>query len=156
MSYPDMGLRFRAKVALREITDHFRSWLNLGLYHAYLAHDMRALFSCDIGQKLPRSTSLPHPIGIVIGSRAEIGEGVKIYHNVTIGRKVKSDRAYPQVGDNVDIYSGAVIAGDVTIGDNATIAANAVVLDDVPEGGVAAGVPAEIIDTADRSLEFTS
>lgn len=144
-----LGPSFSTIGSVKEITDHFRSWMALGLYHAYLAHDMRALFSCDIGQKLPKSTSLPHPIGIVIGNRAEIGEGLKIYHNVTIGRKEKSKRAYPRIGDNVDIYSGAVIAGDVTIGNNATIAANAVVLDDVPEGGVAAGVPAEIIDTAD-------
>ena len=149
MNYSKLALPFSPAGAIEEITDHFRSWLVLGLYHVYLAHDMRALFSCDIGQKLPKSTSLPHPIGIVIGNRAEIGEGIKIYHNVTIGRKVKSKRAYPKIGDNVDIYSGAVIAGDVTVGNNATIAANAVVLDDVPEGGVAAGIPAEIIDTAD-------
>ena len=148
MLYPNLELPFDLRGALGEITGHLRSWLVLGLYHSYLAHDFRALFSCDIGQKLPRSTSLPHPVGIVIGGRAEIGEGNKIYHNVTIGRKVKSKRGYPRIGDNVDIYSGAVIAGDVTVGNNATIAANAVVLDDVPDGSVAAGIPAEIIDTA--------
>lgn len=132
--------------AVKEIAGHLRDWLYFGLYHSYIAHDVRFLFSCDVAQKLPRSTHLPHPIGIVIGQQAEIGEHVRIYHNVTIGRKTKSSPNYPQVGDHVDIYSGAVIAGDITVGNNATIAANAVVLDDVPEGAVAVGTPAEIIE----------
>jgi serine O-acetyltransferase len=53
---------------------------------------------------------------------------------------------FPQIGDNVIIYSGAVILGDVNIGDNSVIGANSVVIDDVPEGVIVAGIPASIID----------
>jgi serine acetyltransferase len=112
------------------------------------------LFTCDVHQKRPKSTKLPHPIGIVIGKQAEIGEHVRIYHNVTIGRKNKSTLEYPRIEDNVDIYSGAVIAGDVTVGNGATVAANAVVLDDIPEGAVAVGTPAEIVEPSNRAIEF--
>lgn len=112
-----------------------------------IAHDLRLPFSCFIGQKLPRSTHLPHPTGIVIDGQGNIGENVSIYQNVTIGAKdEKDDLKFPQIGDNIIIYSGAVILGDVNIGDNSVIGANSVVIDDVPEGVIVAGIPASIID----------
>ena len=49
------------------------------------------------------------------------------------------------IGDDVLIYSGAIITPGVTIGSHASIAAGAVVVDDVPEGALVAGVPARVI-----------
>ena len=50
------------------------------------------------------------------------------------------------IGDNVWIGDKASILAGVTIGNGAIIAANAVVTKDVPAYGVAAGIPARIID----------
>ena len=83
-----------------------------------------------------------HAIGIVIGSGAVIGDNCKIYQQVTIG---KEKGKFPIIGDNVTIYSGAKIIGDVKIGNNAIIGANAVVTRDVPDNCVAVGVPARVI-----------
>ncbi len=86
---------------------------------------------------------LAHPVGVVIGSGVEIGRGVLIYQNVTLGAEdIGPDGSYPRVGENTIIYSGAAIIGPVTIGDNCVIGANAVVLSDVPPNSVAVGSPA--------------
>ena len=47
-----------------------------------------------------------------------------IYQNCTIGDR-KGGR--PTIGNNVIIYAGAMILGDISIGDNCIIGANSVV-----------------------------
>lgn len=82
----------------------------------------------------------PHPVGIVIGDGAQIGKGVRVYQNVTIGRRENDiNGAYPRIGDEVVIYAGAVIAGAVTVGSRSVIGANAVITSDVPPDSVAFG-----------------
>lgn len=95
---------------------------------------------------------LPHPHNVVIGNSATIGDNCTIYHDVTLG---KNHDAFPIVGDNVVIYTGAKILGGVTIGNNAVIGANAVVTADVPENAIVAGVPAKIIRYREEYDEFT-
>lgn len=73
-----------------------------------------------------------------------IGEKCQIWQNVTIGKKVSGGKK-PTIGNNVKVYAGAVILGDITIGDNVQIGANSVVIKDVPANCVVAGNPARII-----------
>lgn len=73
---------------------------------------------------------------------SRIGRNFTIFQNVTVGY---SNGGKPQIGDNVTIYSGAVVIGPIKIGDNVEIGANAVVTKDVPSNVVVAGVPAVII-----------
>lgn len=116
------------------------------LKNAIKFRDPRIYFSCDIGTELPQSTILTHPLGIVIGNNVEIGKNVKINQNVTIGgRGNKYDSGQPIIKDNVKIYSGAVILGDVTLEEGCTVGANAVVLDSIGQGETAVGVPASTI-----------
>jgi serine O-acetyltransferase len=49
------------------------------------------------------------------------------------------------IGDNVILFSGAKVIGNVCIGNNVVVGANAVVLNDIPDNAVVAGVPAKII-----------
>ena len=89
-----------------------------------------------------------HPIGIVINPNVKVGKNCIIYHNVTIGNGAynpKVDRIYPILGNNVTVYTGAIIIGGVTIGDDATIGAGAGVVKDVPAGATVVGNPARII-----------
>lgn len=69
---------------------------------------------------------LPHPIGVVIGSGVTLGSGVTIFQNVTLG--TDGTGKYPDVGDNAIIFSGAVVAGDVTIEPRARIRALSLVI----------------------------
>ncbi len=91
-------------------------------------------------------TKFPHPTGIVISKDAKIGKNCMIFQNVTIGiRSTKEKAKAPRIGDNVKIFAGAILLGDITIGDNVTIGAGAVVLDNIPDNATCVGNPAKVI-----------
>lgn len=85
---------------------------------------------------------LPHPYNIAFGAGAQIGKGCTIYQEVTIGQ---NKGKYPIIGDNVIIYPGAKVIGDIKVGSNAIIGANAVVTADVPDNAIVAGIPAKVL-----------
>ena len=90
-------------------------------------------------------------IGVVIHSRAVLGDKVIIGQNVTIGRKLDPS-GVPVIGNNVYISAGSRILGNLTIGDNVIIGANSVVISDVPSNSIVAGVPAKIIRSIDTDI----
>ncbi len=94
--------------------------------------------------KVGKGFRLPHATGIVVGDGAVIGDHVTFYQHVTLGRK-GGEEAYPSIGNNVIIYAGACIIGDITIGDGAVVGANSVVTKDVAAYTTVAGVPAKVI-----------
>ncbi|WP_370130637.1 serine O-acetyltransferase [Bradyrhizobium yuanmingense] len=87
----------------------------------------------------------PHPVGIVIGEGVKVGNGCTIYQCTTLGRNKLTDKSYPTVGDDVVLYAGAVVIGEVKLGNGSVVGANSVVLSDVPAGSAAVGSPARII-----------
>lgn len=72
------------------------------------------------GCKIGKGLKVPHPIGIVFGSGCVLGDNVTVYQNVTIGAK---NGKYPKIGDNVIIYPGSVLVGEIFVGDNCVIGA---------------------------------
>ncbi|KIL49816.1 serine O-acetyltransferase [Jeotgalibacillus soli] len=102
--------------------------------------------SVGMNSIIGKNLKIPHPTSIVIGDGVVIGDNVTLYQNVTLGKKkgnIDSTRDYPIIGNNVTIFAGAQIIGNVLIGDGAVIGANSVVLEDVEENGVYAGIPAK-------------
>lgn len=71
---------------------------------------------------------LIHAFSTEIGAKS-IGNNCVIYQQVTIGG---DKHGIPVIGDNVTIYSAAVIVGKVTIGNNVVVGANSTVITDVP------------------------
>lgn len=57
----------------------------------------------------------------------------------------------PTIGDNVSVYTGAIIVGDVRIGSNVTIGAGAVVVKDVPDNSLVVGNPMRIINKSNEA-----
>ena len=57
------------------------------------------------------------------------------------------DCAPVRIGDDVLIYSGAIVVPGVTIGHDSAIGAGAVVTTDIPPYSVAVGVPARVVRT---------
>lgn len=106
-------------------------------------------FSCEISPNatIDEGFVMHHTTGVVIGWDVKIGKNSEIFQNVTIGssRKEIDGQIMPIIGDNVKIYSGAVVTGPIKIGDNVVIGANSVVLQDIPDNCFVAGVPAKII-----------
>ena len=86
-----------------------------------------------------------HGHGTVIAPY-RIGKNFSVYQGVTIGRNAKPGREInnPIIGDNVTIFTNAVVAGGITIGDNVTIGAGAVVMKDVPANSIVMGNPCVI------------
>jgi serine O-acetyltransferase len=115
---------------------------------------IRVVYSCDIPYtcELAEGVVLCHSgLGVVIHDKAVVGEGTRIYQNVTIGGR--HGRGSPVIGRNVFIGAGACVVGGVRVGDNAVIGANAVVIHDVPENAVVGGVPAKILKYAEANEE---
>lgn len=106
--------------------------------YIYLQFNCKIPYTTDIG----KNVEVVHGIGIVLHQNSTIGEGTKIYQNVTIG-----NNNGPKIGKNCILGTGAVILGDIVIGDNCKIGANAVVLTDIPAGSTAVGVPARVVKT---------
>lgn len=90
-------------------------------------------------------------IGVVLHSRAIIGDRVIIGQNVTVGRQL-SPEGIPVIGNNVYISAGARILGGITIGDNVIIGANSVVIKNVSSNSIVAGIPAKLIKSVDQDI----
>ena len=89
---------------------------------------------------------IDHGTGVVIGETSVIGQRVKIYQGVTLGAKsfpkdaqgrvVKGIKRHPNIEDDVTIYAGATILGDITIGRASIIGGSVWLLDSVQPGTV--------------------
>lgn len=106
------------------------------------------------GIQLPINTNIKsglrffHYNCIIIAQQCKIGENVSIHQGVTIGRIFNGSKAgVPTIGNNVVIFAGAKILGNVTIGDYSVIGANAVVTDNVPPNSVCVGIPGKVISS---------
>ena len=100
-----------------------------------LAQITRFLTGVEIhpGATIGRRFFIDHGMGIVIGETAEIGDGVMLYHGVTLGGQVLTQtKRHPTIEDNVTIGAGAKVLGPITIGEGSAVGANAVVTKDVP------------------------
>lgn len=87
-----------------------------------------------------------HNQGIVVADKTKAGNNLSLIGPLTLGVKALGENSkVPVLGDNVTVYAGARIVGDVIIGDNVKIAANAAVVKNVPSNCIVGGVPAKII-----------
>lgn len=117
--------------------------------HTYYSHKYFKKYNCIISPiaNIKGVIHFAHPLGVVIGAGCSIGKNCTIFQNVTIGQK---NNLYPTIGDNVTIYPGAVVIGNIKIGNNVVIGANSVVTKDVPDNTVVAGIPAKVIKRVDE------
>lgn len=145
--------RILALQRLRERALHSR-WLP-GVNHG-LRVVQTAMFGIEIGKDvtLGEGVYFVHPVGIVIGGDATVGNRVRFYGNNTVG--TAKDNGYPTIEDDVVVGAGARILGPITVGARSEIGANAVVLTDVPPDSVVVGIPARVIGTSTRDRPLMS
>ncbi len=103
-------------------------------------------FSTDIhpAARFGSGIWLDHGLGFVVGETAVIGDGVSIWHGVTLGSTLKDNSAqrHPRVGQGTTIGADAILLGGIDIGNGSVIAAGSIVLGNVEPGTTVAGVPA--------------
>ncbi len=105
------------------------------------------------GAKIGRRLVIDHGVGVVIGETAIIGDDCLIYHGVTLGGKTLDPvKRHPTVGNRVTIGAGAKLIGNITIGDDCAVGANAVVTKNMPNGTVAVGVNARLLNLSGDDL----
>jgi serine O-acetyltransferase len=109
----------------------------------------RLLTGVDIepGATIGPGLIIKHGFGLGVGGGVRIGANCRLFQGVTIGlRESRMEEIHagnwPVIGDDVTIYTNAVVVGGITIGDGATIGANAVVTEDVPAGATVVAPPA--------------
>lgn len=91
---------------------------------------------------------IAHIGGVVIGTKAVIGEHASIHQGVTVGGSGRGENhGSPVIGDYVYFGAGSKIVGRVKIGDWVMIGANAVVVSDISDYGTAVGIPARLVNT---------
>ena len=90
--------------------------------------------------KLASPLFIDHGTGIVVGETTISGKNLKLYQSVTLGAlslkcgsKLKGCKRHPTIGENVVIYAGASILGDVNIGNNVTIGSNVFITESIPD-----------------------
>ena len=105
------------------------------------------------GAAIGKGVFIDHGTGVVVGETARIGDNVRIYQGVTLGAVhfpkdacgmlIKGNRRHPTIGNNVTIYSGASVLGDITIGDDSVIGGNVWLTESLPAGTKITATPPE-------------
>jgi len=143
--WPEFRNLFYFRLRKEPVRNHFIFFLT---YKIYPPLDHLVIYCIgDIGPGLfiqhGRAT------GIVV---RRIGENCWINQHVSIGYKHGINGA-PIIGNNVKIYAGAKVYGNITVSDNVIIGANAVVVKDVPPDCTIVGVPGRIIKRGGRLVD---
>ncbi len=102
--------------------------------HKLLNQFFHVLYQIDISARaeIGPGLVLVHPRNIIIG-HCRIGRNCLIFHEVTLGMNANS-AVFPELGDDVDIYAGARIIGEIRLGNEVKVGANCVVTQSVPDG----------------------
>lgn len=119
----------------------FKIALDYYKYKQITKRNCQISYSAEIGNNV----AFVHPIGIVIGDNVIIKDNVRIWQQVTLGSHGKNEekQQYPTIHENVKIFAGAKIFGDIQVGKYSIVAANAVVNKSVLEYDVVGGIPAK-------------
>lgn len=129
---------WKLRIASRMLSNYAKFWTSIEIHP---------------GAKIGRRLVIDHGVGVVIGETAVIGDDCLIYHGVTLGGKTLDPvKRHPTVGNRVTIGAGAKLIGNITIGDDCAVGANAVVTKSMPNGTVAVGVNARLLNLTGDDL----
>jgi serine O-acetyltransferase len=128
-------------IAFYRLADVFRQRRIPGAASAIQRMILRR-YGLEIGGRIAGGLYIAHPVGTVI-SVDRMGANCSVISGVTIG--MRNEWAFPTIGDDVFIGTGARVLGAITVGDGAKVGANSVVINDVAAGVTVVGAPAKPI-----------
>jgi serine O-acetyltransferase len=132
---------------------HFLWCHNLKLAGRFLSHVSRFFTGIEIhpGAHIGRRCFIDHGSGVVIGETAELGDDVLLYQGVVLGgTTLEKKKRHPTLGNAVEMGSGAIALGPITIGDGARIGSSSVVIRSVPPGVTVVGIPGRVVTKSEQ------
>jgi serine O-acetyltransferase len=132
---------------------HFLWRRKLKLLARLLSHFSRFFTGIEIhpGASIGRRCFIDHGSGVVIGETAELGDDVLLYQGVVLGgTTLEKKKRHPTLGNAVEMGSGAIALGPITIGDGARVGSSSVVIRSVPPGVTVVGIPGRIVTRTER------
>jgi serine O-acetyltransferase len=135
--------------------NHFLWCHGLKLPARFFSHLSRFFTGIEIhpGAHIGRRCFIDHGSGVVIGETAEIGDDVLLYQGVVLGgTTLEKKKRHPTLGNGVEMGSGAIALGPITIGDGARIGSSSVVIRSVPPGVTVVGIPGRIVTKTERPV----
>ena len=107
---------------------------------------LKNIYGVDVSVSTPTGPGLAIMHGGTVYLNAEkIGRNCTFFQGVTLGAKSLKDKRRPVLEDDVTVYTGAVVVGNITLHKGCVVAANSVVIEDVPEYALVSGVPAKVV-----------
>jgi len=134
---------------------HFLWQRKLRLLARIISHVNRFFTGVEIhpGASLGRRFFIDHGAGVVIGETSEIGDDVLLYQGVVLaGTTAEKKKRHPTLGNNVEMGSGSIALGAITIGDGARIGAGSVVIKSVPPGATVVGIPGRAVEDRHKPI----
>ncbi len=145
--YPGLHALWAHRVA------HFL-WRHKLYYLArFISHISRFFTGIEIhpGAVIGRRCFIDHGSGVVIGETTEMGDDVLLYQGVVLGgTTLEKKKRHPTLGNRVEMGSGAIALGPITIGDGARIGSSSVVIKSVPPGVTVVGIPGRIVTKREK------
>lgn len=132
--YPSLQITFVHRVAHQLYTqgNHFAARL--------VSEANKTLTGAEIhpGATLGKAIFIDHPVGLIVGETAQIGDRFHGHGQVLIGSDGKTPvgKRHPTLGNNVTIWPFVSVHGPITVGDGSVIGAGATVIYPVPPKAV--------------------
>jgi serine O-acetyltransferase len=147
LCYPGLHALWGHRIAHWFWYNHFK------LLARVLSHINRFLTGVEIhpGATIGRRFFIDHGSGVLIGETSEIGDDVLMYGGVVLGgTTMEKKKRHPTLGNGVEMGTGAIALGPITIGDGARIGASSVVIKSVPPGVTVVGIPGRIVTKTEK------
>jgi len=95
--------------------------------------------------------------GLTIGDTCSISAGVQLYSHDTVlwavsGGRAEAERQPTAIGSSTYVGPNAIVSMGVTVGSRCIVGASSLVRDDIPDGHVAWGTPARVVEETDAFL----
>ena len=120
---------------------HFLQQRGVPLIPRIMTEHIHSKTGIDIhpGVSIGKGLMIDHGTGIVIGETAVIKDQVRLYQGVTLGALSPQHslanpdlKRHPTIENNVIVYAGATILGDVVVGEGSIIGGNVWLTHSIP------------------------
>lgn len=112
------------------------------IYVIFRHYEYKYGIHCNSNIVIGRGLQIVHGDGVYLNCKS-IGDNFTVFQNVTLGKS--GGGGIPLIKNNVTVYTGAVVTGDIELQDGCTIGALSFVTTDVAASDLVVGAPAKSV-----------